>query len=138
MARFDFFVAKPSQGRKLHPASGQAVLVQRGAGALSAALRLAAGVGLCVASAAAWAHFPVGQCKALDEHTIQCKGGFSDGSNAPGLTLEVISYDEKTLVSDKLDKSSSITFKRPAVPFYILFDAGAGHTVEVDHTQVGS
>jgi len=138
MAGFDFFAAGPSHGRKLHSTSGQAALARRGAGARSAALRLAAGVGLCMASAAAWAHFPVGQCKALDEHTIQCKGGFSDGSNAPGLTLEVISYDEKILLSDKLDKNSSITFKRPAVPFYILFDAGAGHTVEVDHTQVGS
>jgi len=138
MAGFDFFAAGPSQGRKFHSSSGQAALAPRGAGSLSGALRLAVGMGLCVASAAAWAHFPVGQCKAIDEHTIQCKGGFSDGSNAPGLTLDVISYDEKILLSDKLDKNSSITFKRPAVPFYILFDAGAGHTVEVDHTQVGS
>jgi len=66
------------------------------------------------------------------------QGGFSDGSNAPGLALEVISYDEKILLSDKLDKNSTITFKRPPGSFYILFDAGAGHTVEVDHTQVGS
>ncbi len=138
MAGFDFFSAGPSQGRKLHPARGQAALAPSGAGALSAVLRLAAGASLCVASAAAWAHFPVGQCKALDEHTIQCKGGFSDGSNAPGLALEVISYDEKILLSDKLDKNSTITFKRPPGSFYILFDAGAGHTVEVDHTQVGS
>lgn len=113
MARFGFFVSAPLA-------------------------RLAAGLGLCMASAAAWAHFPVGHCKALDETTVQCKGGFSDGSSAPGLKLDVISYDEKILVSEKLDKNSTATFKRPPGKFYILFDAGAGHVVEIDHTEIDS
>lgn len=50
------------------------------------------------ASTAAWAHNPVAECKAIDEQTIKYEGGFSDGSKAAGVTLDVISYDEQVLV----------------------------------------
>src|SRR5690606_7589273 len=98
--------------------------------------RCMVGAALFLAGSVAWAHFPIGDCKHVDKSTIQCTGGFSDGGNAPGLTLDVISYDEEILVSKKLDSHSMATFKKPSVPFYILFDAGAGHVVEIDHAEV--
>jgi hypothetical protein len=30
-----------------------------------------------------------------------------------------------------------MTFKRPDSEFYVLFDAGPGHVVEVDHADIG-
>ncbi|MDP3368191.1 MAG: hypothetical protein Q8S49_19430, partial [Pseudomonas sp.] len=29
-------------------------------------------------------------------------------------------------------------FKRPDGEFYVLFDAGPGHVVEIDHTEIAS
>lgn len=98
-------------------------------------LLLAVVVGLAAASSA-HAHYPVCECKMMDAGTVKCTGGFSDGSTAPGVILDVISYDEQVLVKGKLDASSSITFPRPDQDFYVLFDAGPGHTVEVEHTAI--
>lgn len=85
---------------------------------------------------AAWAHNPIAECKAVDEQTVECEGGFSDGSGAPGVTLDVVSYDEKVLVPGKLDSDSKLRFQRPDNDFYILFDAGPGHVVEIDQTEI--
>ena len=41
-------------------------------------------------SASALAHNPMCECKAIDAEQIKCTGGFSDGSGAPGVTLDVI------------------------------------------------
>jgi len=95
---------------------------------LSALLMLAAGQ--------AQAHNPVCTCEPLGDEEIRCTGGFSDGSGAPGVTLDVISYNEEILVPGKLGEDSSMTFSRPDDEFYILFDAGPGHVVEVDHSEV--
>ncbi|MEH6493030.1 hypothetical protein [Halopseudomonas sp.] len=92
--------------------------------------------GLLMAAGQAFAHNPLCTCEPLGEEEIRCTGGFSDGSGAPGVTLDVISYNEEILVPGKLGDDSSMTFARPDDEFYILFDAGPGHVVEVDHTEV--
>ncbi len=85
---------------------------------------------------AAWAHNPIAECKAVDEQTVECEGGFSDGSKAAGVTLDVVSYDEKVLIPGKLDNSSKLRFKRPDGDFYVLFDADPGHVVEIDQAEI--
>ncbi|QXI26878.1 hypothetical protein [Pseudomonas vanderleydeniana] len=97
----------------------------------SAALIAASGLSLN-----AWAHNPMCECKQIDAEQIQCKGGFSDGSGAAGVTLDVIGYDETVLVPGKLGDDSTLTFKKPATDFYVLFDAGPGHVVEVDKADI--
>jgi len=84
----------------------------------------------------AWAHNPVASCQAVGEDKVRCKGGFSDGSAAPGVTLDVISYDEKVLLPGKLAQDSTLEFKKPEQEFYILFDAGPGHVVEIDQSEI--
>ncbi|WLH14351.1 hypothetical protein PSH58_08535 [Pseudomonas hefeiensis] len=97
----------------------------------SLALLLCAG-----ASSNALAHNPMCECKAIDAEQIQCTGGFSDGSGAPGVTLDVIGYDETILVPGKLGADSTLTFKKPNAEFYVLFDAGPGHVVEIDQADI--
>ncbi|EKT4525030.1 hypothetical protein QEM13_004368 [Pseudomonas putida] len=92
---------------------------------------------LALATAPALAHNPMCECTEAGEQ-ITCKGGFSDGSGAPGVTLDVIGYDEQVLVGGKLGEDSTLTFKRPDGEFYVLFDAGPGHVVEVDHADIGA
>ncbi len=97
---------------------------------------LACAAALSLAPIVASAHNPVATCKSLEGDRIHCKGGFSDGSDAPGVTLDVISYDEKILLPGKLAQDSTLEFKKPGEPFYILFDAGPGHVVEIDQSEI--
>ncbi|WP_434771902.1 hypothetical protein [Pseudomonas entomophila] len=92
---------------------------------------------LLLAATPALAHNPMCECAPVDAGQIKCTGGFSDGSGAPGVTLDVIGYDEQVLAGGKLGDDSSLTFKRPEGEFYVLFDAGPGHVVEVDHADIG-
>jgi len=87
-------------------------------------------------SASAMAHNPMCECKAIDAEQIKCTGGFSDGSSAPGVTLDVIGYDETILLPGKLGADSTLIFKKPAAEFYVLFDAGPGHVVEIDQADI--
>lgn len=104
---------------------------------IRAVRRLALPLFLLGAAGPALAHNPMCDCKPVDGEQIQCKGGFSDGSGAAGVTLDVIGYDESMLVKGKLGDDSTLTFKRPDGEFYVLFDAGPGHVVEIDHTDIG-
>lgn len=92
---------------------------------------------LVLASGPALAHNPMCECEPVGSDQIKCTGGFSDGSGAPGVTLDVIGYDEQALVASKLGEDSTLTFKRPTGEFYVLFDAGPGHVVEIDHADIG-
>jgi hypothetical protein len=100
---------------------------------LSAAAACLLGLGL---SGNALAHNPMCECKQIDNEQIRCTGGFSDGSGAPGVTLDVIGYDETILVPGKMGEDSTVTFKRPKSEFYVLFDAGPGHVVEIDQADI--
>lgn len=53
-----------------------------------------------------------------------------------GVTLDVIGYDETILVPGKLGADSKLTFKKPNAEFYVLFDAGPGHVVEIDQADI--
>lgn len=102
----------------------------------AARLRRGALLLLALASAPAFAHNPVVECRQVSADTIVCRGGFSDGSLAPGVRLDVMSYDDKVLISGKLGKDSTLSFKKPKGEFFVLFDAGPGHVVEVDHAEI--
>lgn len=101
-------------------------------------LRISVAAALAVLSAAstAQAHYPVCECRMVDARTVQCTGGFSDGSKAAGVVLDVIAYDEQVLVKGKLGPDSTLSFARPEQDFYVLFDAGPGHTVEIEHSAI--
>lgn len=83
------------------------------------------------------AHSPRLKCQAEGEKQIRCEGGFSDGSDAAGIEIRVMSYDDEPLWSGQLDEQSRIRFERPAGDFYIRFEGGEGHVLEVDQSEVG-
>lgn len=90
---------------------------------------------------AAWAsgvqaHSPRFKCEADGEQFVVCEGGFSDGSDAVGVPIQVLSYDDEPLWEGKLDQQAKIRFKRPEGDFYVRFDGGEGHTVEVDQGEI--
>ncbi|MBM6550609.1 hypothetical protein [Marinomonas ostreistagni] len=101
-----------------------------------ASLRRTALVALSgVWSSLALAHFPFVECH-QGTVDIVCQGGFSDGSSAQGITVDLISYDEEIIASKTFNDASSVEFAPYDGEFYILLDAGPGHTVEVDWNEI--
>lgn len=84
----------------------------------------------------AWAHPPFCDCKMVDATTVRCEGGFADGTSVPGVRLDVIRYDESVVLETKFGADSTVSFKRPEGEFYILFDAGAGNSFDVDYKDI--
>ncbi|OFV46440.1 hypothetical protein RP300_01926 [Oligella urethralis] len=95
-------------------------------------------VALCLSglSTAVYAHAPLLNCERQNAQVV-CQGGFSDGSSAFGVQIDVKNYDEKTLFSGKLDESGKIAFDIPKdEEFFVRFDAGPGHILELDHADI--
>lgn len=90
--------------------------------------------GLLLAALAALAHHPFAECRQIDGKTIRCTGGF-DGKPIPGLPIDVLD-DDRILIRGKLDAEASFIFEKPAVPFYVLIDAGPGLVVEIDDDEI--
>lgn len=91
---------------------------------------------LALAAGGALAHEPVAKCYLLDLSTVRCRGATNDGEELPGQRMEVLSRAGKTLVDGKLDANSTLTFKKPAQPFYVLFDTGPGLQVIVEQEEI--
>lgn len=83
----------------------------------------------------ALAHTPLCSCYE-EEGTITCEGGFSDGSSAAGVSMKVLDKAGKVLTSGKMNEDSEFTFKKPDVPYTVVFDAGPGHVVKVDSKDI--
>ncbi len=91
---------------------------------------------LCGVATPALAHGPVLKCVLLDDATVRCRGGYAEGESAPGETVRVIDYAERTLAAGKLGKDSTLTFARPKGGYYVLFDLGPGYQAIVEHDEI--
>lgn len=89
-----------------------------------------------LAAPAAMAHSVQFDCKAEGEKHVVCEAGFSDGSDAAGMELAVMTYEDKALLTGTLDAKSQLRFERPSVDFYVRLDGGEGHTAEIDHADI--
>ena len=91
----------------------------------------ASGFLMLLVSPFSFAHYPFCNC-ALQGEEIVCEAGFSDGSGASGVSVDLISYDEEVISAQAFSEQSTARFTPFEGEFYILLDAGPGHTVEVD------
>ncbi|WP_028315285.1 hypothetical protein [Desulfatibacillum aliphaticivorans] len=94
-----------------------------------------AGASLLMAGAA-MAHTPLCSCYDNGDGTITCEGGFSDGSSASGVEIRIVDKDGKVLNQGKMDEDSEYTFDKPDSDYKVEFDAGPGHLVEVDGSEI--
>lgn len=92
---------------------------------------ISVGCFLLTFSLPSFAHFPFCEC-VMKADEIHCSAGFSDGSGASGVTVDLISYDEEIIQQNNFSETSTAQFTPYDGEFYILLDAGPGHTVEVD------
>lgn len=77
------------------------------------------------------AHTPLFDCFDNGDETFTCEGGFTDGASAAGVAVRVLDAQGKVLEQGELDARSSITFKRPATQFSVVFSAGGDHSITV-------
>lgn len=96
-------------------------------------LLLAAGL---VLPGLASAHSLLLNCRPAPDNMVQCKGEFSDGSDAAGMGITVQAYDERVLNKGSLNGESAWSFRRPEGEFFVRLEDGVEHSVEVDHSDV--
>lgn len=83
----------------------------------------------------AHAHTPMLDCR-MEGREIVCIPGFSDGTPAPGMTVQVYSYADELLQKAQADSQSRVKFQRPPGDFYIRFDPGHESPAEFDHADL--
>ena len=86
---------------------------------------------LLLATLPALAHTPLFDCYDNGDDTITCEGGFTDGASAEGVDIRVVDAQGKVLQQGILDAAGSITFRRPAGDFSVVFSAGSEHSITV-------
>lgn len=81
------------------------------------------------------AHTPLFDCY-LDDTSVLCEGGFSDGSSASGVEILVVDAAGNNLIKSKLNEDAEIEFSKPEVDYKVIFNAGPGHTIEKDGKEI--
>lgn len=100
-------------------------------------LALAAAFSLSLFGAGtAQAHTPLCSCYDNGDGTVECEGGFSDGSSAAGVAMVVYGADNQVLVEGKLDANSIFVFDKPEGDFKVVFEGGEGHSVEIPSSRI--
>jgi len=82
------------------------------------------------------AHSLLLNCRPAADHMVQCKGEFSDGSDAAGMAIAVKAYDERVLTKGTLGSDSTWRFAKPEGEYFVRLEDGGEHSAEVDHTDV--
>ncbi|MUM78682.1 hypothetical protein GKC30_13660 [Pseudodesulfovibrio sp. F-1] len=87
-------------------------------------------------SVQAFAHSPLMSCFDNGDGTVTCEGGFSDGSSAAGVSMHVKGADGNVLIEGKMNQDSEFTFNKPEGAYTVVFDAGEGHSVVIDGSNI--
>ena len=84
----------------------------------------------------ALAHTPIFACFDNGDGTIYCEGGFSDGSTAAGVPVNVRDKDGDEIKRLELSRNSDIEFEKPEGDYSVEFDGGPGHRIEIKGSQM--
>ncbi len=89
-----------------------------------------------LAASAAYAHTPLMICFDNGDNTITCQGGFSDGSSAAGVLMQIQTPSGRIILSGRMDSTAEFTFQKPRGDFMVVLDAGPEHQVRVPGRQI--
>lgn len=84
----------------------------------------------------AWGHTPICDCYDNGDSTVTCEGGFSDGGSAAGIAMRIVDVSGKVLIQGKMSEYSDYTFAKPDSDFRVIYEAGDGHTIEIDSRDI--
>ena len=84
----------------------------------------------------AMAHTPLCSCYDFGDNTILCEGGFSDGSSAAGVEMFVLDGSGKELIKSEMNEDGEFEFQKPSGEYKVVFNAGPGHSIEIDGKDI--
>nr|WP_319515132.1 hypothetical protein [uncultured Cohaesibacter sp.] len=93
-------------------------------------------LGLLALTSSAFAHTPICACYDNGDGTVLCEGGFSDGSSASGVAMKVYDDKENLILEGKMSEDSEFEFDKPDGDYSVLFDAGPGHEIEINGSEI--
>ncbi len=93
-------------------------------------------LGFLATSGTSFAHTPVCACYDNGDGTVLCEGGFSDGSTASGVKLNVYDGEDKLILEGKMNEDSEFEFDKPDGDYHVIFDAGPGHELTIDGSEI--
>ena len=67
-----------------------------------------------------------------DDGTVTVSGMYSTGTVAGATDVRVVDASERVLIEGRTDTDGEFTFQKPSVPYFIIMDAGPGHTARAD------
>ena len=82
-----------------------------------------------------FAHTAVMSCFDNGDDTITCEGGFSNGGSASGTEFLIMQKD-KTVMKTKLSEDSDITFDKINGDYEVVFNAGQGHRLSIQSSDI--
>jgi hypothetical protein len=89
-----------------------------------------------LACAGTFAHTPLLSCYDMGNGTVLCEGGFSDGSSAAGVAIRVMDATGNPLLEGEMSEHSEFESDKPAGGYSVIFDAGPGHNIEIDGSDI--
>lgn len=92
-------------------------------------------LGLVVSSTTIFAHTAIMSCFDNGDNTITCEGGFSNGSSASGVEFSIMQKD-KVILKSRLTEDSDITFDKLNGEFQVVFNAGEGHKIYINSSDI--
>lgn len=84
----------------------------------------------------AHAHSALFDCFDNGDGTIYCQGGYSDGSSAKGVKINVTDAAGRVLEQGQLDDNSEVTLKKPTGDYFVVFEGGEGHSLKLDGKNI--
>jgi hypothetical protein len=97
---------------------------------------VALAVAAALSSGSAWAHTPLCSCYDNGDGTVLCEGGFSDGSSASGVGMRVLDANDNVVLEGAMSEDSEFEFDKPSGAYKVVFDAGPGHEVVIDGSDI--
>ncbi len=82
-----------------------------------------------------FSHSALMSCFDNGDNTVTCEGGFSDGSSASGVEFYVLK-DNKKVYKTKMNENSEASFTKPKGEYTAVFNAGEGHQIKIDGSNI--
>lgn len=93
-------------------------------------------LGFLMMAGTASAHTPICACYDNGDGTVLCEGGFSDGSSASGVGMKIYDGKGNLILEGKMSEDSEFEFNKPDGDYRVVFDAGPGHEVEINGSDI--
>jgi hypothetical protein len=104
---------------------------------MKATLSLLAGATVLALSGAADAHTLQIQCHKTSGDEVVCRGMFSDGEVARGMTIQLFNEDsEKVLATGRTDFEGKYTFKAPGPVYSVVIQASKAEVTSLSSEDI--